>query len=189
MLANTITLSRFLLTVVVIALLGQHPILDIALIFSIALIFVLDAVDGIVARRRNETSNFGEVLDTLADRIIENTFWIYFTVAGLIPLWMPITIMSRGFITDSLQRYSTSPKPICAHALSHCRISRGLYGTVKMLTFMNLASTTVFKMTEQVGDWLAITTIAFCLLRAFPIVVQAFKTLHYESRRKYQRNT
>jgi len=48
--------------------------IDIALIFSIAVIFILDAVDGIVARRRDETSQTGAFLDTTADRVVENTF-------------------------------------------------------------------------------------------------------------------
>lgn len=187
MIANAITLSRLLLTFGVVILLGGHPSLDIALIATIALIFVLDAIDGLVARKRDETSELGAVLDTVADRIVENTFWIYFTAIGLIPLWMPLTVMARGFITDCLQRYSTSQKRRWAHALSHSRISRGLYGTLKMLTFMNLASSTVFKITEQVRLGLAIVTIAFCLLRAFPIVVRATETLHYESRRQYKK--
>ena len=55
MLANTITIARSFGTFVVIALFGRHRTLDIALIFSIAVIFILDAVDGIMARRRNET--------------------------------------------------------------------------------------------------------------------------------------
>ena len=84
MLANTITLTRTGYTFVVIALFRRHPSLDIALIFSIAVIFILDAVDGIVARNRNEITETGAFLDTIADRLIENTFWIYFTAIGLL---------------------------------------------------------------------------------------------------------
>ena len=80
--ANTITLVRFPLTFMVITLFGIHRNLDVALIGSIAFIFILDAVDGIVARKRNEASETGALLDTLADRVIENTFWIYFAAIG-----------------------------------------------------------------------------------------------------------
>lgn len=65
MLANTITLTRTIFTFGVIALFGRHPILDIALIFSIAIIFALDAVDGIVARKCNEITETGALLDTI----------------------------------------------------------------------------------------------------------------------------
>ena len=110
MLANTITIARTVYAFVVIALFGRHPTLDIALIFSIAVIFALDAVDGSVARKCNETSETGALLDTLADRIVENTFWIYFTAMGLIPVWMPIAVMTRGILTDTLQRTHGCPE-------------------------------------------------------------------------------
>ena len=68
MLANTITIARTVLTFAVIALFGHQRALSIALIFTIVVIFALDAVDGYIARKRSETSKFGEVLVTLADR-------------------------------------------------------------------------------------------------------------------------
>ncbi|MCY3742422.1 MAG: CDP-alcohol phosphatidyltransferase family protein [Candidatus Poribacteria bacterium] len=71
MLANTITIACPVLTFAVMALFGHQRALSIALIFTIALIFALDAVDGYIARKRNKTSKLGEILDTLADRIEE----------------------------------------------------------------------------------------------------------------------
>lgn len=170
MLANTITLTRLLLTFVVIAQFGRHRTLDIALIFTIAFIFILDAVDGSVARRRNETTETGAFLDTLADRIIENTFWIYFTAKGQIPVWMPIIVMARGVITDTLQRTHGYPTHGWAHALTRSRISRGLYGILKMLAFMGLASAMVFNkhLWEAASLILATLAIGFCLLRGLP---------------------
>ena len=98
MFANIITLFRTFLTFGVVVLFGRQPTLDIALIFSISLIFGLDALDGYIARSRNETSETGALLDTLGDRIVENTFWLYFTVEEGIPLWMPIAVMALSLI-------------------------------------------------------------------------------------------
>lgn len=170
MLANTITLFRVFLTFLVIALFGHHRVLDIALIFTIAIIFTLDAVDGIVARRRNETSETGAFLDTIADRIIENTFWIYFTAKGQIPVWMPITIMARGVITDTLRQKHGTPTHGWRHALTRSRMSRGLYGAVKMLTFMSLACAQVFTplIFNAASLILATLAVVFCLLRGLP---------------------
>ena len=170
MLANTLTGTRLLLTFGVIALLNRHYTLDIALIATIVLIFVLDAVDGSVARKRNETSETGALLDTLADRIIENTFWLYFTATGHILLWMPIVVMARGVITDTLQGRYGAPKNGWKHSLTRSRISRGLYGTVKMTAFTSLASTTVFNnpLLEKASLILAILAVGFCLLRGLP---------------------
>ena len=170
MFANTITIARILFTFVVIGLFGKHRPLNIALIFSIVLIFILDAVDGIVARNCNKTSKTGALLDTLADRIVENTFWIYFTATGHIPLWMPIAVMTRGVVTDTLQRTHGYPEHGWTYTLTRSRLSRGLYGAVKMFTFMSLASATVFNspVLEQASLILATVAVGFCLLRGVP---------------------
>lgn len=170
MVANTITIARTVYTFVVIILFGRHPTLDIALIFSIALIFGLDAVDGIVARKRKEVSETGALLDTLADRIVENTFWIYFTATGRIPLWMPIAVMTRGVGTDTLQRMHGDPEHGWTYPLIRSRMSRGLYGMVKMFTFISLSSATVVNLPvlDAGGLILARLAVGFCLLRGVP---------------------
>lgn len=137
---------------------------------TIAVIFILDAFDGYIARKRNEISKLGEVLDTLADRIIENTFWIYFTATGQLSVWMPIVVMARGFITDALQRthgYSTYG---WTRALTRSRISRAISGITKMLAFTSFASSNVFNHDplESVNLGLATLAVGFCLLRGLP---------------------
>ncbi|RKU08151.1 hypothetical protein C6503_23505 [Candidatus Poribacteria bacterium] len=170
MVANTITIHRLLFTFVVIALFGRHRTLDIGLIATIVLIFVLDGVDGYIARRQNETSKLGEVLDTVADRIIENTFWIYFTTIGHLPLWMPIAVMARGFITDSLQRFFGYPESGWTHALTRSRTSRALSGITKVLAFTSLASASFLEIPALAQGSLILATVAvgFCLLRGLP---------------------
>ncbi len=171
MIANAITLSRLPLAFGIIALLGVHANLDIVLIASIAFIFILDAVDGIVARKCNETSEASAILDTLTDRVIENTFWIYFAVINLIPLWMPIAVMTRGIFTDCLQRsFRNPPKNGWTYTLTRSRISRALYGVVKMFAFMLLASVPVFNnpLLAQGSLILAIVAVGFCLLGGLP---------------------
>ncbi|MYC78733.1 CDP-alcohol phosphatidyltransferase family protein [Candidatus Poribacteria bacterium] len=178
MFANIITLSRLLLTFVVISVFGWSRPVDIAVIFTIAGIFILDALDGIVARQRDETSKLGEVLDTLADRIVENTFWIYFTASGHLNVLMPIAVMVRGFITDSLQRFWGYPKSGWRYALTRSRPSRALSGLTKMLAFTSLAGAQVF--TNSVLDTaslvLASIAIGVCLLRGLPFFFTRLRT-------------
>ena len=188
MLANIITLTRLLLAFSVVALFGRYRPLDIALIFTILIIFTLDAVDGIIARKRNETSEIGALLDTIADRIIENTFWIYFAAIGLLPLWIPITVMARGVITDNLQHRRSSEQSGWTHVIAKSRISRALYGIIKMLTFICLASTNVFNsfhVLEQAGLSFSIIAVAFCLLRALPTVIETYKTMRKKTDAKH----
>ena len=103
MLANTITVIRLLLTYIVIAVFGKNISIDAATLVTIVLIFILDAVDGYVARRTHTTSLFGAMFDIAADRIIENVFWIYFAVNDIVHFWMPIAVLTRGFTTDAIR--------------------------------------------------------------------------------------
>ena len=170
MVANTITISRTVLTFGVLAGLGRHFWLDIALIFAIAFIIALDALDGYIARKRNATSETGAVLDTLADRMIENTFWIYFSVSGLLPVWVPIVVMCRGFLTDALQGMHGVPQTGWRFALTRTRVSRFVSGVSKLLAFVSLASTSVFENVrlENVSLVLALFAVGVCLLRGVP---------------------
>ena len=172
MLANAITVSRLLLTFVVVVFLGDHALYDVFLILTVALIIVLDGVDGWIARRRNEVSETGAVLDTLADRIIENTFFIYFTVQGLIPVWMPLLVMCRGFVTDALHRLHGSPQHGWRYALTRSRWSRFVSGLTKVLAFTSLGSALVFHSDwlESVSLVLATVAVIFCLVRGVPFV-------------------
>ena len=92
MVANLITLARVILVFVVIAFLGQDFYLDILMIAMTGFILALDAVDGYVARKRKETSDFGALFDIVGDRVVENIYWIYFAVVGLIPFWLPMIV-------------------------------------------------------------------------------------------------
>ena len=172
MVANIISLSRLLLTFVAIILFGFHRTLNIAVIATIVFIFVLDAVDGYVARKRNETSEVGEVVDTVADRIIENTFWIYWAAIGTIPVWMPIAVMTRGFLTDGLQRFGGYPKDGWTYALARSRISRFLSGATKMLAFTCLATAHSFEhpMLTQASMIFTIIAVVYCLVRGLPFL-------------------
>lgn len=167
MLANIITLSRLILTFVVLALFGRHRKLDLYLFATVGLIFLLDAVDGSIANKRNETTQHGKILDAIVDRIIENAFWIYFTAKGYLPVWMPIVVMACGFLTETLQRRHGYPEKGWTHALTRSRMSRALYGSLKMLTFICLAYAMFFKSTvlEEVSLILARVAVGFCLLR------------------------
>lgn len=192
MLANAITLFRLFITFVVIAIFRLNPYIDIACIITILIIFILDSVDGIVARKQNQTSTFGAVFDIAADRIIENVFWIYFAVIDLIPLWMPIAVVTRGILTDSVRSIALTEGKTAfemmstawARALTSSRFSRGTYGLVKMLTFLFLPTVYVLKdfggnnpiilTFSLVATILAYISVTMCLIRGFPVLIDGW---------------
>ena len=94
--ANLITLSRFLLLFVLVALAVQAPptwqLVDAPLL---VLIITLDGIDGYVARRRGEASAFGSIFDIVVDRVVENVLWIVLAYLSLVPPWVAIVFITR----------------------------------------------------------------------------------------------
>lgn len=197
MTANAITLYRLFMTFIVIIIFGQHPYINIACVVAIVLIYLLDAVDGIVARKQNQTTTFGAVFDIAADRIVENVFWIYFAVKGDIHVWMPIAVVTRGFLTDGVRGLALTdgktPFEMMAipwtRALTSSRISRFFSGFSKGLAFTCLAANyvveeviqnesvvSVFKTTSYI---FAIIAVAICLIRGFPVLVDGWKYIKH----------
>src|SRR5687768_10383211 len=81
--ANYITLIRTLLSFAVVAMLHVRTkwMYVAAFVLTILLIW-MDALDGYVARRLNETSKMGAVVDILGDRVVEMSYWIVFAKLG-----------------------------------------------------------------------------------------------------------
>ena len=102
--ANIITLSRIFLAMITVAFLFVNtvPVYIAAFILTVIVIW-FDGLDGFVARKFNEVSRFGAMLDILGDRIVENIYWIAFCALGFIPAWIPIIVVTRGLLTDGVR--------------------------------------------------------------------------------------
>lgn len=57
-----------------------------------------DAVDGFLARLTGQQTEFGALLDPLADKLLLVTSLVLFSVNGWAPKWLAITVLSRDFI-------------------------------------------------------------------------------------------
>ena len=114
-----------------------------ALILTI-IAFALDGVDGYVARKFNEESKFGALLDIMGDRIVENTYWILFAVMGWINILFPLIALTRGFITDTIRSaameqgltpFGMQVNPICKF-ITGSRFMRISYAVAKVVAFV-----------------------------------------------------
>jgi phosphatidylglycerophosphate synthase len=92
-LANYLTLLRFLLIAPVTVLLVHG--LYVAAIALYVLLSVTDVADGMVARRRDERSEFGVVMDPLADVFSTAALFAALTVRGLVPVWLLCLLLAR----------------------------------------------------------------------------------------------
>jgi CDP-diacylglycerol--glycerol-3-phosphate 3-phosphatidyltransferase len=190
--ANLITTLRLALLCLLVWLgYEASPQLQLLNAPLVLLIFILDGVDGYVARRRGEASLFGSVYDIAADRIVENALWLQLADLDLVPVWVALLFIVRGILVDSIRGLGTSrglqPFGLTASALGHFlvagRFMRAAYGTVKAVTFgwifllqpwPALIPHFWFQWAPMLNSvtalliWLAVT---LCLLRAMPVLL------------------
>jgi cardiolipin synthase len=92
-LANHLTTVRFYLIAPVVVLFSHgHALAALALYVVLGL---TDIADGIVARRRGEQTEFGVVMDPLADVLSTAALFGAFLAQGLIPTWLFLVLMLR----------------------------------------------------------------------------------------------
>jgi len=74
--------------------------------FAIAIFLVAsftDILDGHIARRRNQVSNFGKLLDPIADKLLVSAALIVLVEKHLAPAWAVVIILGREFIITGLR--------------------------------------------------------------------------------------
>ena len=102
-LANKITLSRIILIpVFIVILLSNMPYHAIIATIVFALISLSDFWDGYIARKRNEVSAVGAMLDPLADKLLISDALVFLIGRGVVA-WMAYVIIAREFLITGLR--------------------------------------------------------------------------------------
>ena len=188
--ANIVSISRVFIAFIAIGLLFVES--KSAYLWATALTiiaFAMDGVDGYIARKYNQSSELGSVLDIMGDRIVEASYWIAFAVMGWLNILFPIICVTRAFTTDSIRSVALSKgmtafgdksmqstawgKFICSSKFM--RIS---YAVAKVLAFILIvaAYTPTCPNSElilTIGYWAAVFAIVFCVVRGLPVVLEA----------------
>ncbi len=108
-LPNRLTLARLVLSGVFVLCFS----IDFPLHFTCAfLLFVIAAItdwlDGLIARRHNLVTDFGKLMDPLADKILTAAAFISLSAFHAIPPWAVILIISREFLVTGLRSLAAS---------------------------------------------------------------------------------
>jgi len=82
--------------------LSETPNMWLALIIF-ALASITDGIDGYVARKYKMVTNFGKLMDPLADKLLVSAALIAFTASGALPAWAVILLVSREFYVSGLR--------------------------------------------------------------------------------------
>ena len=109
-LPNYITLGRIiivpLLVVVLLTPIGETWFGINGYVLAIIIFLVAsfsDILDGHLARRRNQVSNLGKLLDPIADKLLVSAALIVLVEKHLAPSWSVVVILGREFIITGLR--------------------------------------------------------------------------------------
>lgn len=102
---NKLTVLRIVLVPVfmIFALYDITPIPTLAALIVFVLAFATDWLDGYLARRNNEVTNFGKIIDPLADKMLVTAALLCLLSYGSISPWLAIIILTREFIVSGIR--------------------------------------------------------------------------------------
>ena len=98
-LPNLITIARILLVPVVVWAIASREMQIAFLLFLIA--GVSDAIDGFLAKRFGMSSELGAYLDPLADKALIVSIYVSLGIAGALPIFLVILVVSRDIMIIS----------------------------------------------------------------------------------------
>ena len=111
---NLISALRIISIPFISVLISKHEM--IAALALIAISSASDGLDGIIARRFNQVSKIGQILDPIADRLLIFCSILALSVAGIIPWWMLIIVGLRDLWMAIqvlwLAQYGYGPLPV-----------------------------------------------------------------------------
>ncbi len=129
-LPNKLTVFRIILVPVIVFFIIYERLENhylYALIFFLVASYT-DRLDGYLARKNGIVTNFGKIMDPLADKILVASSFVCFTATGLIPTWATVLIICREFIVTSFRFMILED--------SDKIISANMWGKVKTVTQM-----------------------------------------------------
>jgi len=114
-LPNKLTISRFILTIAFLAVMysevSYHKTIALALFVAGG---VSDFLDGTIARRHKLITNFGILMDPLADKIMVCSAFIAFVGLNWMPAWMVVIIVARELAITGLRLLAASKNVVLA---------------------------------------------------------------------------
>ena len=115
-LPNKLTIGRIISVPFFIAayLMGYN---FVAFVIFVAASFT-DMLDGKIARKYNLVTNFGKIMDPLADKILVYSAFCLMVDNGLVPGWMLIVILAREFAIAGMRTVAASEGLVIAAGMS-----------------------------------------------------------------------
>jgi CDP-diacylglycerol--glycerol-3-phosphate 3-phosphatidyltransferase len=141
---------------------GGDPAFRAAALAVFVIASATDAVDGHIARRNGMITNFGKLMDPLADKVLTAAAFICFVDSGLTPAWVVVVILAREFLITGLRGVAASEGVV---------IAAGAFGKLK--TVLQMGTIALFLLSGVIGAYMPAAPVASAALTAAEICLWA----------------
>jgi CDP-diacylglycerol--glycerol-3-phosphate 3-phosphatidyltransferase len=162
-LPNALTLSRIFLTpLLVVVLLTRIDGKEIYGVVIFVVAALTDYLDGYIARKRNQVTDVGKLLDPIADKLLITSAFISLVELNLAPAWMVVIIVGREFAVSGIRSIAASQGYVMpANTLGKLKT------VCQVLTIVVLiVADTYIEPWERFGRFLLWVTVAISLVSA-----------------------
>ncbi len=156
-LPNRISFSRIVIALLIVSILlfpfdsagvdtlkifvNESLVIDIKYLV-VGVLFVIasltDFFDGYIARKKNCCSDFGKIIDAIADKILIDSVLILLATIGFIHPVIAVVVMIRDIAVDSIKRYAASHGVVIG-SIKLARVKTVLFMvSISMILFYNL---------------------------------------------------
>ena len=103
-LPNKLTVSRMITApLFLLVVMMSFPHKDLVALIIFALSSVTDALDGRLARKNDQVTVFGKLLDPVADKMLTTAAFLAFLKLGLCNIWVVMIVLTREFAVTSVR--------------------------------------------------------------------------------------
>ena len=159
-LPNSLTLFRiFLVPFLVVVLLTKFSGREYAGLAIFLVASITDFFDGFIARRRNQLTRLGALLDPIADKLLMSAAFISLVELQYAKAWMVVIIIGREFAVSGLRAIA---------AQQGVTIAASPLGKSKMVS--EVVAVSLLILGHELGEFLFMGTIALWVVMLFALV-------------------
>lgn len=155
-LPNKITIIRIILSVLILVIMmipwyslgiewSEYSVGNITVNIKYIVVGILfliaslsDFIDGYLARKNNQVTDFGKVADAIADKILVNGLLIVLAYERIISIIIPVVIITRDIVVDSCKMISGNHGKVVAASIMGKLKTICMMCGVTLILFYNL---------------------------------------------------
>jgi len=132
----------------------------IAVIITLAA--ATDFLDGYIARKLHQVTDFGKIIDPVADKVSVGVVGVLFVVAGYVPLWYVAVVIGRDLLILAGGLYIKAKKNIITQSNWPGKITASL---IALFLLISILQSDALEPLRQVVLWASLVMMAFSLVK------------------------